>query len=199
VLDLACGQGLATRALVALGAAELVGVDSSPTLVSIAREREEAQHLGIRYALDDAQALQTIEDSAFDLVNCQLGLMDIPDLIATLVSVARVLRARGAFVFVIGHPAFLAPNATRVTDADGRQGVQVHEYLAEAFWRSANPEGVRRVGNYHRPISTYLNGLIAHGFALEVLDEPRGSDLLVKHSPVYERVPIFLGVRARLA
>jgi ubiquinone/menaquinone biosynthesis C-methylase UbiE len=193
VLDLACGQGLASRALAEAGAAEVIGVDSSSAMLEIA-----VQHGGsgtLRYVRDDAQVLSSVEDESFDAVTCQLGLMDIPDLAATLTAVRRVLRKGGVFAFVIGHPCFLAPNAVTLTDDEGHAGRWIGDYFSERFWRSQNPQGVRRAGNHHRMLSTYLNALAEHGFAIQRSEEPRASDLLATQQPEYGAVPIFFGAR----
>ncbi len=196
VLDLACAQGLAARALARGGAASVTGVDLAPEMIELARRHEAAQPLGISYLVDDAQALSGLGDASFDLVTCQLGLMDIPDLAATLAAVARVLRPGGWFVFVIGHPCFLAPEARTVRDEDGRPARLIAGYLTERFWRSANPAGVRRAGNHHRTLSSYLNALTAAGFILEVAAEPAATGRLAAGQPVYQRVPIFFAARA---
>lgn len=196
VLDIACGQGLATRAVLQAGAASVVGVDSSREMIDIAGSRTEPM-APISYVVDDAQRLSTCADQSFDGVTCQLALMDIPDLKATLQSVYRVLRPEGWFAFVIGHPCFLAPEATTEIGAGGRPARLVNGYLDERFWRSSNPHGVRRAGHYHRPLATYLNSLTATGFRLEAVDEPRASALLAAEQPVYAEVPIFFGARAR--
>ena len=198
VLDIACGQGLATRAIIRAGAASVVGVDSSREMIDIAATRTEPM-APISYVVDDAQRLSTCANESFDGVTCQLGLMDIPDLTATLQSVQRVLRPGGWFVFVIGHPCFLAPEATTQLGAGGRPARLVNGYINERFWRSSNPHGVRRAGHYHRPLATYLNSLTEIGFRLEVVDEPQASPLLATEQPVYSEVPIFFGARVRRA
>jgi SAM-dependent methyltransferase len=197
-LDIACGQGLATRALARNGARRVVGVDSSRAMLEIARRHHEPGDR-VAYRHDDARMLATCDGASFDLVTCQLGLMDIPDLAATLHAVGRVLRPGGAFAFVIGHPCFLAPNARPTTTADGRPAIEVSEYLDERFWRSSNPDGVRRAGNHHRTLATYLNALVAAGLAIEVVEEPVATPLLAAQRPVYDRVPIFLAARTRLS
>lgn len=196
VLDLACGQGIAACALALGGAATVTGVDLTPEMIELARGHQTEHPLGISYLVDDAQRLASLASESFDLVNCQLGLMDIPDLAATLTAVARVLRPGGAFVFVIGHPCFLAPGATTMPTADGRPARLIGDYLTERFWRSANPAGVRRAGNYHRTVSTYLNALSTGGFTLDVVDESPAQDRLAAEQPVYRSVPIFFGGRA---
>lgn len=196
VLDVACGQGLAARALAQAGAASVTGVDLAPEMIEAARRYEAAQPLGIRYLIDDAQTLGTLDDASFDVVTCQLGLMDIPDLAAALASAARVLRPGGSLVLVIGHPCFLAPHATTTQTPDGRAARQVGDYLTERFWRSANPSGVRRAGNHHRTLSTYLNTLTSCGFTLDLADEPPAHSRLAADQPVYATVPIFFAARA---
>jgi len=193
VLDLGCGQGLASRTLADAGALEVVGTDSSPVMVELARQHGGPTNLG--YVEDDAQHLGQFADQGFDVVTCQLALMDIPDLRATLAAVHRVLRDGGRFAFVIGHPCFLAPHTTTVTD-EGRLGRLVTDYFDERFWRSTNPQGVRRAGNHHRTLSTYLNALTETRFRITRVAEPRASRLLAEQQPEYTQVPIFLGVQA---
>jgi ubiquinone/menaquinone biosynthesis C-methylase UbiE len=199
VLDIACGPGQATRALAEAGAAGVTGVDSSDEMIEIARGHERARPLGIRYVRDDAQSLSSLPAGRFDGVNCQLGLMDIPDLGATLAAVHRVLRPAGWFAFVIGHPCFLAPEAATVRTADGRPARLISDYFRERFWRSTSPDGVRRVGNHHRTIATYLNCLVRAGFVVDAVDEPRPTASLASQQPEYAAMPIFWATRAHRA
>jgi 2-polyprenyl-3-methyl-5-hydroxy-6-metoxy-1,4-benzoquinol methylase len=66
VLDVACGDGYYTRAMKCQGAARVMGVDSSPTMITYAT-REEATHpLGIAYVIGEVEAMDRL--GAFDLV-----------------------------------------------------------------------------------------------------------------------------------
>lgn len=197
VIDVACGQGIASRMLAA-GGAFVTGVDYSGSMIANAIRHGTPIGVEIDYLVDDGQTLASIDDGSFDGATCQLGLMDIPDLDATLDSIARVLRPDGWLAFVIGHPVFLTPDAERVQLADGRPAAAISDYLDERFWRSTNPEGVRRAGNFHRTFSTYLNALHAAGFTIEHAIEPAANPLLEQQQPLYSRVPIFFAARARL-
>lgn len=189
ILDVACGQGLASRHLAGLGG-RVTGVDSSQVMIDIAKRRGTPSGPAITYLVDDAQTLARVADSSCDGVVCQLGLMDIEDLDATLSSISRVLKRAGWLVFVIGHPCFLVPNAQKV-DAPAGRGLTVTGYFEERFWRSTNPNGVRRAGNYHRTLSTYVNALSQASFHIEEALEPHANRLLAEQQPVY-RSPYLL-------
>lgn len=66
VLDLACGNGHYSRLLKAQGAERVVGVDISPEMVQVARQKEQEQRRGVQYHVFDAAALPRLGD--FDLV-----------------------------------------------------------------------------------------------------------------------------------
>lgn len=196
VLDVACGQGLATRAVAAAGARRVVGTDLSETMIDLARRRGAPTGGDISYVVDDAHLLSEFVAGEFDGATCQLGLMDIPDLDAALAAIHRVLKNDGWFVFVIGHPCFLVPDAAVTEGAGGRVGVTITGYFRERFWRSSNPNGVRRAGNHHRKLSSYINSLIRAGFVLDAVEEPTAGPLLVQQQPLYSEVPIFFAARA---
>jgi ubiquinone/menaquinone biosynthesis C-methylase UbiE len=66
VLDLACGFGYDTRQLKQRGAAQVVGVDISPTMVSLARAKGHEEPAGVEYLVHDAAHLPRL--GYFDLV-----------------------------------------------------------------------------------------------------------------------------------
>jgi ubiquinone/menaquinone biosynthesis C-methylase UbiE len=173
VCDLACGQGYVSRRL-ALRGAEVVGIDVSTKLLELAQQRERAEPLGIDYRNGDAQDLGVLAGERFDGVACNMALIAIPDLDATLATVSECIGPAGWFVFSITQPCFQAPGSEWFTDETGRRGRRVYEYFDERAWRSANPNGVRgRVGDHHRTLSTYVNTLADHGLLVEAMVEPR--------------------------
>lgn len=111
------------------GAARVIGTDSSDTMIDLARRHGGPPGRDLSYIVDDAQQLAAFETEAFEGVTCQLGLMDIPDLDATLAAIHRVLKDGGWFAFVIGHPWFLVPDATVTERADRRPAVTIAGYF----------------------------------------------------------------------
>jgi ubiquinone/menaquinone biosynthesis C-methylase UbiE len=88
---------------------DLTGVEFSPAMLAIARER--AQQLGrhVHLVLGDAQALE-FGDGSFDTVVCTLSLCSIADERRALAEMQRVLRPGGRLVLldhVAGGPAWV--------------------------------------------------------------------------------------------
>ncbi|WNG20548.1 class I SAM-dependent methyltransferase [Cystobacter fuscus] len=61
-LDLACGAGYYTRLLKQQGAENVIGVDVSPEMVAIARQREQEHRQGIQYQVANAAQLPHLGD-----------------------------------------------------------------------------------------------------------------------------------------
>jgi ubiquinone/menaquinone biosynthesis C-methylase UbiE len=172
ICDLACGQGLVARQLAEHGA-KVTAVDLSGELLKIARHYQDNTAFGIAYIQGDAQALP-LQSETYDGVICNMALMDIPDLAATFVSVKRMLRPSGWFIFSITHPCLeISRGQSRwMVEPTGLR--EVTSYFVEGPWHSDNPDGVRgRVAVYHRTLSTYLNTLRQAGLTLERLVEPQ--------------------------
>ena len=105
MLDLACGNGYIARKLARAGA-RVTGVDASTPVMEHARAREEREPLGIGYHVADAARLDGLGDASFDVVVCNMALMDIPDAEGALREAARVLRPGGRLITSLPHPCF---------------------------------------------------------------------------------------------
>jgi ubiquinone/menaquinone biosynthesis C-methylase UbiE len=202
VCDLCCGEGYVGRRLIEQGAREVVGVDVSPMLIEAARRR--ASSPGLSYVVDDAQILRTIADGAFDVVVAQMAMMDVADHRRLFTAVRRVIAPGAPFVFSMLHPCFEAPfhvpdQPPYLLDDDERPlGRIVRRYASEGLWDSGG-DGMRgRMGVFHRQLSTYLNDLIASGFALERLEELHG-DPDAPAGGLFAEIPTYLAVAAHAA
>lgn len=96
-LDLGCGDGILTKILLEkVGPRELVGIDSDP------KEIELARYLGIYKRLHMASASCIPEPGAsFDFVFANSVLEHISNIDDIIKEVARVLKPKGAFLFTV--------------------------------------------------------------------------------------------------
>ena len=226
IVDIACGQGVLSRALAERGA-RVVGVDAAPGLIERARElgghAESGSNAGrdsIEYYEGDAQALgaaiPATEGGArtFDDAVCLMALMNIEDLDAAVRSAANAVRPGGSFVGVILHPAFRSPRQTAWgwIGSDPKMQKQfrrVDSYMSEnAVEITMNPGAAASGGipvtttTFHRPISQYVRALAEAGFAIDRLEEwtsPRASadgPRAAEENRARNEFPMFLAFRA---
>lgn len=201
VLELFCGAGYLSRRLAALGA-DVTAVDSSERLIGIAGEINNREDEGIKYAVAEPTDLSVIEDSTFDDVICNMGLMMTHDLAGTVAELARLVKLGGRFIFSVLHPCFSMPDACWIRDQDGKYMYEaVDNYFAENWWPSDLASSLRSGQKKikHRTLSRYVNALGARGFTVRRIVEPRPSpDILVvnPHLDIYDRVPAVVIIEA---
>ncbi len=102
VLDVACGTGNATIPA-ARGGARVTGLDFSPELLAIARERAADAMVEVEWVDGDAQELP-FEDASFDRVISTFGHMFAPDHQRTAAEMLRVCRPGGAIATACWTP-----------------------------------------------------------------------------------------------
>ncbi len=91
-LDLACGTGDIAFAIAADGA-RVVGLDVTPRMIALAREKRAARQQP-SFLVGDMMALP-FPDASFDLVTTGYGLRNVPVLEPAVKEIARVLRPGG--------------------------------------------------------------------------------------------------------
>jgi SAM-dependent methyltransferase len=162
VLDLGCGHGWLAEELRVAGG-RMTGIDGSSALLDEARER----YPNIDFVQHDLSLGLPEGLGGYDRVVAHMVLMDIPELDQLLADVAAKLRPSGVFVFSILHPAFYS--RAIVDDGPGERYRKVPDYLGhETRW-------VTSFGghqHYHRPLSWYVDRLVAHGLLVNGLHEP---------------------------
>jgi SAM-dependent methyltransferase len=94
-LDLCCGQGNVSEALLSRGC-DVIGLDFSPAMLVFARRRAPKA----TFIEADAQDLP-FDDAEFDIVVSNLGVCHVPDQPRTLAEARRVLRPGGKFAMPV--------------------------------------------------------------------------------------------------
>jgi ubiquinone/menaquinone biosynthesis C-methylase UbiE len=112
ILDLACGTGLSTFILAAefQDASSIIGVDTSPGILDIARTNpDETTDEGVRvefYEHDilDLDSLAAVQDGAFDVITCVSASVFLPDPYKALAYWCRYLAPGGIVALHVNHP-----------------------------------------------------------------------------------------------
>jgi SAM-dependent methyltransferase len=167
VLDVGCGEGQISRLAAADGARRVVGVDPTWAQVSEARQRG-----GGPAYLRGAAAALPFPNSSFDAVVACLVFEHIDEVDEAIAEVGRVLRAGGRFLFFLNHPLLQTPGSGWIDD----------QILEEQYWRigpylveDKSDEQVEKgvfIPFIHRPLSRYVNALVAAGLVVARMDEP---------------------------
>lgn len=195
VLDVGCGDGQIARALAAQGS-EVLGIDPTELHISVARERAG----GPTYEIGSALHLP-VEDSSQDAVVACLVFEHIDDVDTALSEVARVLKPGGQFSFFLNHPLLQTPGSGWIDDHiidPPEQYWRIGPYLVE----TESIEEVEKdvfIRFLHRPLSRYINSLIANGLVIERMLEPSPPMGFLERAPEYalaHTVPRLLYLRA---
>lgn len=180
-LDVGCGEGRFCRMLRAEGL-EPTGVDPTAALCEAARGRD-PQGLYLEAAAEELP----FADGSFDLVVSYLSLIDIDGIEAAIAGMARVLAPGGALL-IANLNSFNTAGGWR-EGGDGRTRFEIEDYLTErAEWVSWRGVSIR---NWHRPMSRYMQLLLAAGLRLAHYEEPAPTGGDPARVERFRRVPYF--------
>lgn len=126
VLDVACGTGVVgRRAAERVGpAGKVVGLDSSPAMLAVARTLSPITGAAVKWSEASALAIP-FPDATFNLVLCQQGLQFFPDRPAALREMHRVLVPDGRLAMSVWRAIQYSPGFA---------------FLAEALARHVSPD-----------------------------------------------------------
>jgi SAM-dependent methyltransferase len=176
VLDLACGEGIYSRSLIAHGARRVVGVDLSAGMIELAQEREKGHPSAIEYRVGDAMKLDAI--GAFDVVLGSYLLnyaRSKAELLQFCRSIAVNLKSGGRFVGYNDNPANdieLYPSYRKYGFVkSGRVPRTEGDPITYTFW---NPDGTQfLIENYYLTPATYEAAFKESGFCSLHWQAPR--------------------------
>jgi SAM-dependent methyltransferase len=183
VLDAACGNGLTSRRMAALGV-QVLAFDFSEAMIAHAIERTQpSEYAGrIEYRVLDATdepALLALGTRRFDAALCNMALFDIAEIAPLMRALARLLVPGGRFVFSVVHPCFNSGHVVHIGEQEDRGGeiverfaLKVYSYLTEETMRAAAMRGQPRPQLlFHRPLQALLGPVFEAGFVIDALEE----------------------------
>lgn len=196
VLDLGCGYGWHCIYAAEHGASQVIGIDSSYKMIDEAKSKTSSSSI-ITY---EVKKMEDVDYSAnsFDAVISSLAFHYVASFDDIVTKVKSMLVQGGDFVFSVENPIFTAyGTGDWYYDA---QGKPVHWPVDRYF-----DEGVRKanflgedVAKYHKTMSTYINTLVKHCFAITKVVEPLPEKDMLETMPDEARRPMMLLISAKL-
>jgi ubiquinone/menaquinone biosynthesis C-methylase UbiE len=204
VLDAGCGQGYMARLLAERGA-RVIGVDLSEKFIEIARRYEKKKPLGITYIQGDLARVPQLKRNWFDLIVSVYVLCDVRDYNEAIGEMARILKPRGRFIFLIEHPCFnWQSGGWKRIPADSLRTEDSLYLMVKDYFRRGTQESrwgkLPLLLTFIRPLSDYFHSLKKHGFMVRDLIEPRPRTSALRKRPAdweeENRVPPVLIIEA---
>jgi SAM-dependent methyltransferase len=212
VLDIGCGEGQLSRVAAGLPSVRhVVGVDPTPSQLGEALRRQMASGevvpgdqpapgdgrvrsapglADVHYARATATALP-FPDKSFDAAFACLVFEHIEGTVDAIAEVGRVLRPEATFLLFMNHPLLQVPGSGWVDD----------DILGEQYWRIGpyleENHSVEEVDKnvwipfVHRPLSVYVNALVAAGLYLTKMIEPAPPPGFLEKAEEYRQAAAF--------
>ncbi|MCS7106455.1 MAG: class I SAM-dependent methyltransferase, partial [Candidatus Aenigmarchaeota archaeon] len=151
ILDAGCGGGKDCL-LMARKGAKVVGIDISPRMIEIARQRCNSQ---VEFYVRDMQNTDFLEGE-FDVIVSLFSLMYKKNLSLVFKEFRRILKKGGELILAVPHPIW-----------------KMMRYTKNYFFRGKRYElhGKMKLFNYYRTTEDYINTLVSSGFVLKEVKE----------------------------
>jgi len=172
LLDIACGQGVLSRAVPKIG--KYVGYDLSQSLVGEAKKLNKLKHA--QFFVHDATKTLPETLGKFSHAACLLALQNIPSPKDVFISIAPHIEKGGRCVFVLNHPCFRIPRMTGwlIDESKKLQSRRIDRYMSEAkipiATNPSNPQS-ENTWSFHFPLSYFCEALNKAGFYIETIEE----------------------------
>lgn len=180
ILDIACGNGLTSRRLAALGA-HVTAFDFSANLIRFAKLRSNPESRIKYHVIDatDGSALLSLGEGQFEAALANMALFDIADLEPLFHSLPRLLKPNGTFVFSLTHPAFNNASTVHVIEEVDYEGEikTVYSVKTSRYMTRFQAKGLALRNQpkpqmyFERPLQYYLNLGFQNGFVLDGFEE----------------------------
>lgn len=194
LLDVGCGTGALTS-LLAPNVRRTVAIDPSVASLAQARRHAAAQRLEDTVEWHDiaVEQLASVTTERFDYIVANMTLMDAPDLGSAIRAISELASPTAIFVWSITHPWFWLRYWGYDTEPWFRYE---QELFVEAEFKISNGDTGLTSTHVHRPMEQYIRELHEYGFAVNALEEPLPSDVVMARYPEPWRYPRFLAGRS---
>ena len=212
LLDVACGNGLTSRRLAAMGV-KVTAIDFSSKLIQLAKKKPDPGSRIIYQVLDatDQKALKKLGRRSFDSALCNMALFDMAEIRPLFHALPVLLKPGGAFVFSLTHPVFnnassvhLVEEQTEGREVVTRYAIKITRYMTPYQARGIALRGQPRAHIYfERPLQYYFQLGFQNGFVLDGFEEMAFSPDQPQRHPAswggkYSEFPAILVARMRL-
>jgi 2-polyprenyl-3-methyl-5-hydroxy-6-metoxy-1,4-benzoquinol methylase len=214
ILDIACGNGFASRKLSEMGA-KVTAFDFSAAMIKAASSVKSDVNHKIDYRqLDatDSSALLDLGTQRFDAALCCMALFDMADIKPLFNTLPKLLKPEGRFVFSLLHPCFNNDRMAQIAEMEDREG-EISTRYSIKVWGYMTPTISKGIGipgqpepqyYFHRPLHLILKLLFQNGFVLDGFEECafppdyKGGTNPLSWGGNYSEIPPILVARARL-
>lgn len=167
VLELGCGAGENSIALLKKGAKKAIGIDISESQIEFGKKLAEYNQVKIEFIQGSIQTLPWIKSKSIDIVVSTYALQYIEDIGKCFNEVARVIKKDGLFVFSLDHPIWFSGKWTH-----GKFVWQTYwNKRIEWVWKRFNTR--KKAIAFPKNIETLTNALTKNGFVIEKILEPK--------------------------
>ena len=179
ILDIACGNGLTSRRLAALGA-KVTAFDFSDNLIERAKARENPDSR-IEYRVIDAteeDELLSLGAASYESALSNMALFDMAEIETLFRILPRLLKPGGTFVFSLTHPAFNNASSMHVVEEfDDGEIKTIYSVKISRYMTPYHAQGLALLSQprpqlyFERPLQTYLHLGFQYGFVLDGFEE----------------------------
>lgn len=173
-VDLGCGCGQNAIALARKGA-RVTGIDLSVEQLRQAEDLATEERVPVEFKPADLADLSFLPDSEFDLAVSACAIAFVEDIESAFSEAFRILKPDGVFIL-----SDMNPLQYIMDEADGsvefNNKYPFDPILMKWSWEFQNIDRAPRFQHYVRSISHYVNTLLAAGFCVSKILEPRPTE-----------------------
>lgn len=196
VLDTGCGNGYLSK-IMAKTAQKVVGIDFTEKFIKIAKINSS---LKTEFLFGNLEQLP-FPNSFFDIILCNMVLIDVGNLEKVVAELSRVLKTKGILVVSLTHPCFENPPRTySVFNKKGKRiGRMVQKYFETGLIIDKKEKVIKEqpYRHYHYMISDYFNTFSKINLCVEEVSEPNGFKILKGNGGMNNHTPTFIILKLR--